>query len=227
MAKQPKTGKTAPGPGSDRGRRGSRRLKVFRTPIGFHDAYVAAPSQKAALAAWGADSNLFAQGIAEQVTDPELMAGALERPGEVVRRLRDGDGEGEPVLGCSGKAKAPSPPSRSARAALSRANYGDSALFPFRPRLAGLKPRPLPSSIDLIHCALPIGRPTDSAFLSRIVRSSSSADSSNAAISGILASTGAASVTPSAPRPRSALVLDQGQSTARSARPARTGFIAT
>lgn len=119
MAKQPKTGKTAPGPGSDRGRRGSRRLKVFRTPIGFHDAYVAAPSQKAALAAWGADSNLFAQGIAEQVTDPELMADALERPGEVVRRLRDGDGEGEPVLG-GGKAKAPSPRSRSARAALSR-----------------------------------------------------------------------------------------------------------
>jgi hypothetical protein len=24
------------------------KLKVFRTPIGFHDAYVAAPSQKAA-----------------------------------------------------------------------------------------------------------------------------------------------------------------------------------
>jgi hypothetical protein len=28
------------------------KLKVFRTPIGFHDAYVAAPSKKAALAAW-------------------------------------------------------------------------------------------------------------------------------------------------------------------------------
>ena len=37
------------------------KLKVFRTPIGFHDAYVAAPSQKAALEAWGADSNIFAQ----------------------------------------------------------------------------------------------------------------------------------------------------------------------
>ena len=30
------------------------RLKVFRTSIGFHDAYVAAPSRKAALEAWGA-----------------------------------------------------------------------------------------------------------------------------------------------------------------------------
>jgi hypothetical protein len=28
-----------------------RKLKVFRTPIGFHDAYVAAPSRKAALEA--------------------------------------------------------------------------------------------------------------------------------------------------------------------------------
>jgi hypothetical protein len=63
-------------------------LKVFRTPIGFHDAYVAAPSQKAALEAWGADSNIFAQGIAEQVTDPELMEEPLTRPGEVIRRVR-------------------------------------------------------------------------------------------------------------------------------------------
>jgi len=66
----------------------ARKLKVFRTPIGFHDAYVAAPSQKAALEAWGADSNLFAQGIAEQVTEPDLTAEPLERPGEVIRRLR-------------------------------------------------------------------------------------------------------------------------------------------
>ena len=65
-----------------------RKLKVFRTPIGFHDAYVAAPSQKAALEAWGADSNLFAQGTAEQVEDAELMKEPLERPGEVVKRLR-------------------------------------------------------------------------------------------------------------------------------------------
>lgn len=63
-------------------------LKVYRTPIGFHDAYVAASSQKAALAAWGADNDLFARGVAEMVTDPTLTADALARPGEVVRRLR-------------------------------------------------------------------------------------------------------------------------------------------
>ena len=65
-----------------------QKLKVFVTPIGFHDAYVAAPSQKAALEAWGADSNIFAQGIAEQVTDPKLMAEPLARPGEVVKLSR-------------------------------------------------------------------------------------------------------------------------------------------
>jgi flagellar motility protein MotE (MotC chaperone) len=65
-----------------------QKLKVFRTPIGFHDAYVAAPSQKAALEAWGADGNLFAQGIAEQVTDPELMEEPLASPGKVIKRVR-------------------------------------------------------------------------------------------------------------------------------------------
>jgi hypothetical protein len=64
------------------------KLKVFRTPIGFHDAYVAAPSQKAALAAWGSDANLFARGVAEEVTDPALTEEPLARPGEVIKRLR-------------------------------------------------------------------------------------------------------------------------------------------
>ena len=61
-----------------------RKLKVFRTPIGFHDAYVAAPSQKAALEAWGAGANLFARGTAEQVTDPRLTAEPLKHPGKVI-----------------------------------------------------------------------------------------------------------------------------------------------
>ena len=65
-----------------------KKLKVFRTPIGFHDAYVAAPSQKAALEAWGTDTNLFANGTAEVVTDEPLMKAALERPGEVIKVLR-------------------------------------------------------------------------------------------------------------------------------------------
>jgi len=65
-----------------------RKLKVFRTSTGFHDAYVAAPSRKAALEAWGADADLFARGVAEQVTDPKLMAKPLERPGEVIKVSR-------------------------------------------------------------------------------------------------------------------------------------------
>ena len=64
------------------------KLKVFRTPIGFHDAYIAAPSQKAALEAWGSDSNLFASGAAERVEDPELMREPLAHPGQIIRRLR-------------------------------------------------------------------------------------------------------------------------------------------
>lgn len=66
----------------------ARKLKVFRTPAGFHDAYVAASSRKAALAAWGADADLFARGVAEEVTDPALMEEPLARPGEVVKRSR-------------------------------------------------------------------------------------------------------------------------------------------
>lgn len=63
-------------------------LKVYRTPIGFHDAYVAAPSQKAALAAWGTTHNLFARGVAEIVTDPALTAEPLAAPGKVIKRSR-------------------------------------------------------------------------------------------------------------------------------------------
>ena len=66
----------------------ARALKVFRTAIGFHDAYVAAPSRKAALAAWGASADLFARGVAEEVDDPALTAEPLARPGEVVKRSR-------------------------------------------------------------------------------------------------------------------------------------------
>jgi hypothetical protein len=77
-------------------------LKVFRMPIGFHDAFVAAPSQKAALEAWGSESNLFAQGVAELVTDPTLTAEPLARPGEVVRRLRGSADEQVAALGSTG-----------------------------------------------------------------------------------------------------------------------------
>ena len=65
-----------------------RKLKVFRTSTGFHDAYVAAPSRQAALDAWGAEANLFARGVAEEVIDPKLTAEPLKRPGEVIKLSR-------------------------------------------------------------------------------------------------------------------------------------------
>lgn len=64
------------------------KLKVFRMPVGFHDAYVAALSQKAAIEAWGSDKDVFTRGEAEQVTDPALAADPLAAPGKVIKRLR-------------------------------------------------------------------------------------------------------------------------------------------
>lgn len=66
----------------------AQKLKVYRTVAGFNDAYVAAPSQKAALKAWGSDRDLFARGIAELVTDPVLTAEPLASPGVVVKHSR-------------------------------------------------------------------------------------------------------------------------------------------
>jgi hypothetical protein len=77
------------------------RLKVYRTAIGFHDAYVAAPSQKAALAAWGTDKDLFARGAAEVVTDPALGAELLATPGIVLRRVRGTAAEQIAALGAT------------------------------------------------------------------------------------------------------------------------------
>lgn len=69
------------------------KLKVFRTAIGFHDAYVAVPTKKAALAAWGANKNLFQRGDAEEVTDPALTKAPLARPGEVIKVIRGTEAE--------------------------------------------------------------------------------------------------------------------------------------
>lgn len=70
-----------------------QKLKVYRTPIGFHDAYVAAPSQKAALEAWGSDANLFARGVAELVDDDALTKEPLAKPGMVIKRARGSESE--------------------------------------------------------------------------------------------------------------------------------------
>ena len=65
-----------------------QKLKVYSTPIGFHDALVAVPSQKAALEAWGASTNLFTQGSAHVVTDARLAKVPLQNPGQVVKVAR-------------------------------------------------------------------------------------------------------------------------------------------
>jgi hypothetical protein len=67
------------------------RLKVYATRIGFHDAVVAAPNQKAALAAWDVREDLFQQGRAEVTQDPKAVEAALARPGVVLRRPAGGE----------------------------------------------------------------------------------------------------------------------------------------
>ena len=69
-----------------------RALKVFKTHIGFHDLIVAAPSMKAAAAAWEASPRLFAQGFAEQTNEPDAVKAALAQPGVVLRRPHGQDG---------------------------------------------------------------------------------------------------------------------------------------
>ena len=64
----------------------ARKLKTFQTSLGFFDLAIAAPSMKAALEAWGANSNLFHQGAAKESDDPEVIAAAMKKPGVVLRR---------------------------------------------------------------------------------------------------------------------------------------------
>jgi len=64
----------------------ARKLKTFETSLGFFDLAIAAPSMKAALEAWGADSNLFHQGAARESVDSDLIAATLAKPGVVLRR---------------------------------------------------------------------------------------------------------------------------------------------
>ncbi|WP_315760856.1 hypothetical protein [Sphingomonas sp. Y38-1Y] len=108
------------------------KLKVYRTPIGFHDAFVAAPSQKAALAAWGADANLFARGVAEVVTDAALTKEALADPGKVIRKPRGTAAEHLAAL----PADTPKPKKAAATAKPSK-------------RAPAPKPKPRPSRADL------------------------------------------------------------------------------
>jgi hypothetical protein len=70
----------------------ARKLKTYLTSLGFFEQAIAAPSMKAALEAWGADSNLFHQGAAKQSTDPEIVAATMKKPGVVLKRPVGSDG---------------------------------------------------------------------------------------------------------------------------------------
>src|SRR5215218_7860091 len=64
----------------------ARKLKTYQTSLGFYDQAIAAPSMKAALEAWGADSNLFHQGAAKESHDPDVIAATMAKAGVVLRR---------------------------------------------------------------------------------------------------------------------------------------------
>lgn len=120
----------------------ARKLKVFVVPAGFSDAYVAAPSRKAALAAWGSEHDLFARGIAQEVTDPALMAEPLAKPGAVIKRSRGTSAEQIAAL--------PALPARAAKmeaagdAPATRAKTGRGAAKQATPAPRKAEPRPEP-----------------------------------------------------------------------------------
>jgi len=124
------------------------RLKVYVTPIGFHDAYVAATSQKAALAAWGADVDLFARGAASVVTDKDLAAEPLASPGTVIRRLR---GTAAEQIAALGKATGPARPRGGARPVADR----DRATAKAKPKG---KPRPSRKKLDTAEATLAVAQ---------------------------------------------------------------------
>jgi hypothetical protein len=64
----------------------ARKLKVFHAQIGFYDTVVAAPSQAAALRAWGTHQNLFADGLARLTDEPQAVEAALANPDTPLKR---------------------------------------------------------------------------------------------------------------------------------------------
>jgi hypothetical protein len=64
----------------------AKKLKTYETSLGFFELAIAAPSMKAALDAWGADSNLFHQGAAKQSEDPDVVTATMAKPGVVLKR---------------------------------------------------------------------------------------------------------------------------------------------
>ena len=86
------------------------RLKVYQARMGFYDSVVAAPSQKAALNAWGARQNLFAEGQASVADDPAAIEAALAHPQTPLRRAIGSDGAFGLESGVPNLPDAPAPP---------------------------------------------------------------------------------------------------------------------
>ena len=62
------------------------RLKVFTWSDGFHAFTVAASSRPTALEAWGSRQDLFATGLASELSGGPDYEAALAAPGEVIQR---------------------------------------------------------------------------------------------------------------------------------------------
>lgn len=88
----------------------ARKLKVFQAQFGFFDTVVAAPSQAAALRAWGVHQNLFADGRASLTKDDQAIEAALAHPETPLRRAV---GSSDPfALEPTSLPKVPDPPKR-------------------------------------------------------------------------------------------------------------------
>jgi hypothetical protein len=114
------------------------KLKVYRTSTGFHDAYVAAPSQKAALKAWGSEHDLFARGVADVVTDPVLTKEPLAKPGQLIKRLRGTAAEQIAAL------PPDKPPKRAARTEREDTETAPTKKRPAHKAKPASKPKPRP-----------------------------------------------------------------------------------
>ena len=107
-----------------------RKLKVFQAQFGFYDTVVAAPSQTAALRAWGTHQNLFSSGEAGITEDAAAVAAALEHPETPLRRAVGSNDAFE--LQPTSLPKAPDAPKRSRKATAKAA--GRRPPPPARPR---------------------------------------------------------------------------------------------
>ena len=115
----------------------ARALKIYRTAIGFHDAYVAAASQKAALEAWGSEKDLFARGAAEVVAETPFADELIANPGVVIKKLR----------GTVAEQMAALPPAPAKKPRKAEPEPEPAAKKPRKPKPAP-KPRPSRAKLD-------------------------------------------------------------------------------